>query len=266
MLKSFFLGQFVNSFLYFCHFCCVFWWYITLHKRFSKHSVNLFSLYWHLCLEMYFVLNYLLFGMIVATDTFFQLFFEYFIILPYIIIFGCHFYDYIWQLANSFVWFYLSISLSICENILPGKLHDNKNFENFITNILYSILPKFSVEFCACCHSTANTFALLSLRSSWHQHCPAAYFVIIMFLLLHTDYCPLCFFDYSLDILKSLAPEHGSLLPNYKLQALVKELISKNKANRSWRMTPRADLWLPRVMLLPTCIPSSMCELAPLHS
>lgn len=32
---------------------------------------------------MYFVLNYLLFGMIVATDTFFQLFlFEYVIILP----------------------------------------------------------------------------------------------------------------------------------------------------------------------------------------
>lgn len=86
----------------------------------------------------------------VATDTFFQLFlFEYFIILPYIIIFGCHFYDYIWQLANSFVWFYLSISLPIYQSLLSGKLHGNKHFENFITNILYSILPKF---FCGILH------------------------------------------------------------------------------------------------------------------
>ena len=83
---------------------------------------------------------------------------------------------------------------------------------------------------------------------------------------METAWCGMDLKTQVVELSKLLVSLTGMVSLNYKLQAPVREPISKNKADRSRRMIPRADLWLPHVILLPTHMPSSTHELTPLHS
>ena len=83
---------------------------------------------------------------------------------------------------------------------------------------------------------------------------------------METAWCGMDLKTQVMELGKLLVSVTRMVILNYKLQAPVRIPISKNKADSSRRMTLRADLWLPHVILLPTYMPSSTHELTPLHS